>query len=64
MLIGDGRKTNQKSKSMSTDAHPTVLVLDVGGTKLAAGILTTDDTLQQRGEVPTLAAEGAEAILG
>lgn len=42
---------------------PSVLAMDVGGTKLAAGLLTIDDTLQHRAEVPTLAREGAEAIL-
>jgi glucokinase len=46
------------------DPHPPVLAIDVGGTKLAAGILASDHTLQGRGEVPTLAAEGATAILG
>ncbi len=48
--------------------HPTppspVLAIDVGGTKLAAGILAADGRLHQRAEVPTLAREGAEAILG
>jgi glucokinase len=46
------------------DPHPPVLAIDVGGTKLAAGILASDHTLQGRREVPTLAAEGATAILG
>lgn len=48
-----------------TTQTPPVLALDVGGTKLAGGILTADDRLQQRREVATLAQEGgAEAILG
>lgn len=38
------------------------LALDVGGTKLAAGLLV-GNSLQARQEVPTLAAEGAESIL-
>jgi glucokinase len=49
---------------MTNDLHPPVLAIDVGGTKLAAGILSADDTLNNRAEVPTLAAEGAPAILG
>ncbi len=48
---------------MTAPTPPPVLALDVGGTKLAAGILAADDTLQQRAEVPTLAHEGADAIL-
>lgn len=47
-----------------SEQHPPVLAIDVGGTKLAAGILASDDTLRARAEVPTLAAEGAPAILG
>jgi glucokinase len=48
---------------MANNLHPPLLALDVGGTKLAAGILV-DDRIQERREVSTLAAEGAEAILG
>jgi glucokinase len=35
-----------------------VLALDVGGTKLAAGLMDQDGQLQQRHEVPTLARRG------
>jgi glucokinase len=47
---------------MSAQTQP-VLAIDVGGTKLAAAILLPDDTLHHRLEMPTLAWEGAEAIL-
>ena len=40
-----------------------ILVLDVGGTKLAAGILLDDNTVVSRAETPTLAEEGGEAVL-
>ena len=41
-----------------------ILVLDVGGTKLAAGIFGADNTIDYRQETATQAQEGAEAILG
>ena len=41
----------------------TVLAIDIGGTKLAAGIVGTDGRILARGEVPTLAAEGPERVL-
>ena len=37
-----------------------VLAIDIGGTKLAAGVVDTDGRMLVRGEVPTLAAEGLE----
>jgi glucokinase len=40
-----------------------ILVLDVGGTKLAAGVMLEDLTIECREETPTLAHEGADAIL-
>jgi glucokinase len=40
-----------------------ILVLDVGGTKLAAGVMLDDLTIEGREETPTLAHEGADAIL-
>ena len=41
-----------------------VLAIDIGGTKLAAGIVDTEGRILARGEVPTLAAEGLEPVLG
>jgi len=41
-----------------------VLAIDIGGTKLAAGVVDTDGRMLARGEVPTLAAEGLEPVLG
>jgi glucokinase len=41
----------------------TVLAIDIGGTKLAAGIVDADGRILVRGEVPTLAAEGPERVL-
>lgn len=41
----------------------TVLAIDIGGTKLAAGIVDTAGSILARGEVPTLAAEGPERVL-
>lgn len=47
---------------MSAQNQP-VLAIDVGGTKLAAAIMLPDHSLHHRHETPTLAWEGAEAIL-
>jgi len=41
----------------------TVLAIDIGGTKLAAGIVDGSGSILARGEVPTLAAEGPERVL-
>jgi glucokinase len=41
-----------------------VLAIDIGGTKLAAGIVDTEGRILARGEAPTLAAEGFEPVLG
>jgi glucokinase len=41
-----------------------VLAIDIGGTKLAAGIVDTEGRILARGEVPTLAADGLEPVLG
>ena len=41
-----------------------VLAIDIGGTKLAAGVVDTDGRMLSRGEVPTLATEGLEPVLG
>ena len=41
----------------------TVLAIDIGGTKLAAGIVGSAGRILARGEVPTLAAEGPERVL-
>lgn len=41
-----------------------VLAIDIGGTKLAAGVVDTDGRMLARGEVPTLATEGLEPVLG
>jgi len=40
-----------------------VLAIDIGGTKLAAGVVDAAGTILARGEVPTLAAEGPERVL-
>ena len=40
-----------------------VLAIDIGGTKLAAGMVDTDGRMLARGEVPTLATEGLEPVL-
>jgi glucokinase len=48
---------------MSLSVNAPVLALDVGGTKLAGGLLVAG-ALHHRHEVATLAREGAEAILG
>jgi glucokinase len=41
-----------------------VLAIDIGGTKLAAGVVDPAGRLLARGEVPTRASEGLEAVLG
>ena len=41
-----------------------VLAIDIGGTKLAAGVVDADGKMLERGEVPTLAHEGLEPVLG
>lgn len=39
-----------------------ICVMDIGGTKLAAGVMLADNTIHQRHELPTLAQEGAAAV--
>lgn len=39
-----------------------ICVMDIGGTKLAAGMMLADNTIHYRDELPTLAQEGAEAV--
>ena len=41
----------------------TVLAIDIGGTKLAAGVVDAAGKILVRGEVPTVAAEGPERVL-
>ena len=41
----------------------TVLAIDIGGTKLAAGIVGPAGNILARGETPTLASEGPERVL-
>jgi glucokinase len=41
-----------------------VLAIDIGGTKLAAGIVDAEGRIVERGEVPTQAAEGLKPVLG
>ena len=41
----------------------TVLAIDIGGTKLAAGVVDAAGTILVRGEVPTVAAEGPDRVL-
>lgn len=41
-----------------------VLAIDIGGTKLAAGVVGGDGRMLVRGEVPTHAAEGLDPVLG
>lgn len=43
---------------------PRVLAIDIGGTKLAVGIVDESGRILARGEVPTLAGEGPERVLG
>jgi glucokinase len=43
---------------------PRVLALDIGATKLAAGIGGTDGEVTRLAEAPTRASEGAETVLG
>ena len=45
-------------------ADPLVIALDIGGTKLAGGVLTTEPRLLHRLERPTRAAEGVDVSLG
>jgi glucokinase len=40
-----------------------VLGIDIGGTKLAAGIVSAEGNILVRGEIPTLAREGLEPVL-
>lgn len=39
-----------------------ICVMDIGGTKLAAGMMLADNTIHYRYELPTLAQEGAAAV--
>ncbi|HYM10814.1 MAG TPA: ROK family protein [Bryobacterales bacterium] len=48
----------------STDRMSVVIGLDIGGTKLAGGVLAADARLLARRERPTRAAEGVDVSLG
>jgi len=49
--------------SKLADEDKPVLVIDIGGTKLAAGVMLADNKIHFRQETPTLAQQGAEAVL-
>ena len=42
---------------------PPVLAIDIGGTKLAAGLVEPGGAILARGEVPTRTSQGPEAVL-
>ena len=44
--------------------EPAVLAIDIGGTKLALGLVDGAGRILQRDEIPTRAAEGPERVLG
>lgn len=48
---------------MSVPTHRTAVGIDLGGTKIAAGLVRDDGTVLARAGVPTPAREGADAIL-
>jgi glucokinase len=43
--------------------EPAVLAIDIGGTKLALGLVDLEGRILQRDEIPTRAAEGPERVL-
>jgi glucokinase len=43
--------------------EPAVLAIDIGGTKLALGLVSAEGRILQREEIPTRAAEGPERVL-
>ena len=43
--------------------EPAVLAIDIGGTKLALGLVDREGRILQRDEIPTRAAEGPERVL-
>jgi glucokinase len=43
--------------------EPAVLAMDIGGTKLALGLVSAEGRILQREEIPTRAAEGPERVL-
>ena len=47
----------------TVNSLPPILVLDIGGTKLAAGLLTADNTIANRQETATLAHEGGAVVV-
>ncbi|MDQ4213105.1 ROK family protein [Microbacterium capsulatum] len=47
----------------SADERPLAVGIDIGGTKTAAGLVTMRGEVRRRAEVPTPAADGAEAVL-
>ncbi|TGJ97370.1 sugar kinase, partial [Actinotalea fermentans ATCC 43279 = JCM 9966 = DSM 3133] len=48
---------------MSLPTHRTAVGIDLGGTKIAAGLVRDDGTVLARAGVPTPARAGADAIL-
>jgi glucokinase len=59
-------QVRQTSKARLSEASPpsgVFLALDIGGTKIAGGIVDADGALLQRRAVPTEAAQGSEQIV-
>lgn len=50
--------------SSSQRSSPLALALDVGGTKLAAGLVDADGRVRARAQVPTAGPDGAEGLFG
>lgn len=59
MQIEKCTKNRHKESSAVSDS---ILVFDIGGTKIAAALMSVDHQLHHRHQLPTLAHEGATAI--
>src|SRR3954463_11502285 len=57
------RRGHGGAERLSVTEELPVLALDVGGTKLAAGVVTPDGTMQSFCQVATAAEEGPAAVV-
>ena len=64
VVVLRGRSSFPTAESGGRLLRMSVLGIDIGGTKLAGGIVDAEGKMLLRGEVPTLAREGLEPVLG
>src|SRR5512147_1865328 len=59
----DTHRMGRSSPEREAPVEHAVLAIDIGGTKLALGLVDTEGRILQRDEIPTRATEGPERVL-